>query len=90
MGAPPPSQIPLLSNLPPEPEMPQGFRGMIKESDSAYVRLAKQGGRPDLLQFKDIKPREHKAKGYPRVDWYYLEDNAYENAANANQETSKE
>ncbi|ELT88726.1 hypothetical protein CAPTEDRAFT_69804, partial [Capitella teleta] len=49
VGAPPPSQIPCLhgnEDLPP-PDMPQ--KNMIKESDSAYIRLAKMGGREDLL-----------------------------------------
>ena len=41
---PPASQIPLLSDLgpPPPPEIPQ--RKWIKDSDSKYIQLAKQGG----------------------------------------------
>ena len=32
----------------------------------------------DLLTFKEPKPKSTEAKGYPRVDWYYLEDNRVE------------
>ena len=35
----------------------------------------------DLLQFKENpNMRERPAKNYPRPDWFYLEDNALEDA----------
>ncbi|XP_074657817.1 uncharacterized protein C7orf57 homolog [Tubulanus polymorphus] len=69
------SQIPGLNEIPPE-AADEGQRGWIKESDSAYIRLAKQGGRQDLLQFRDPKPRSNEPKPYARCDWFYQEDNA--------------
>lgn len=48
VGAPPVSQIPGLSGLqdPPNGHMLGTRRYWIKETDSEYVKLAKQGGRP--------------------------------------------
>ena len=37
--------------------------------------MAKQGGREDLLRFRENKPKSGEAVGYPRAEWYYLEDN---------------
>ena len=62
----------------PEYESPR--KNWIKESDTAYVRLAKQGGRQDLLRMREPKPKPAEPKGYPRNDWYYLEDNRAEDA----------
>lgn len=78
--APPASQIPGLSDL---AEMPQEYppqRGMIKDTDSKYIIMAKQGGRRDLLSMRDPLPKQE-AKGYPKVDWFYLEDNRIEDEA---------
>lgn len=36
------------------------------------------GGREDLLRFRDPKPKSEKPVGYPRNDWFYLEDNRME------------
>ncbi|XP_054427259.1 uncharacterized protein C7orf57 homolog [Pteronotus mesoamericanus] len=51
VDAPPVSQIPGLSVLrdPPHGHTPGTRRCWVKETDSEYVKLAKQGGRPDLL-----------------------------------------
>ena len=71
MYPPPPSQIPGLSDvsqLP--PETPNG-RIWLRESDSNYIRLAKQGGRPDLLVMRAPEPPSDAPVGYPRCDWYY-------------------
>ena len=71
MIPPPLSQIPGLSNeahLPPE-DQPKGL--WIKETDSRYVQLAKQGGRADLLCTNTPEPPSEEPVGYPRVDWYY-------------------
>jgi len=74
IGVPPPSQIPGLAGefiaAPPEP-IP---RTRIMETDSKYVRLAKRGGREDLLQFKHLGKPSEQPQTYPRVDWFYLED----------------
>jgi len=48
---PPPSQIPGLSNLPDEGPEENRNKMWIKDTDSPYIKLAKQGGRPDLLRY---------------------------------------
>lgn len=78
VAVPPPSQIPGLDgHMDYEPEEQKQY---IKESDSAYIRLAKQGGRPNLLQIAEPKPRQGPA-GYPRCEWYYDEDMTDEKAS---------
>lgn len=47
-------------------------------TDTKYIRLAKKGGREDLLQFKEPKPRSKEPVSYPKNDWFYLEDNRME------------
>ena len=50
--APQPSQIPGLGDQTPyenNPATPQN----VRDTDSAYIRLAKQGGRPDLHAIPD-------------------------------------
>jgi len=69
---PPASQIPGLSDLPPDTEEHRTV--LIKEFDSPYVRMAKMGGRPDLLRMHTPKPASANAKPYPKVDWFYQED----------------
>lgn len=71
---PPPSQIPGLSNLPDEAPEENRNKMWIKDTDSPYIKLAKQGGRPDLLRYMSPKPPSEKPKGYPRCDWYYHDD----------------
>ncbi|VDI41498.1 Hypothetical predicted protein [Mytilus galloprovincialis] len=57
------------------------IKPLFRETDSKYIRLAKQGGRQNLLQFKENpNMRERAPKGYPRPEWFYLEDNALEDA----------
>ncbi|XP_071103873.1 uncharacterized protein C7orf57 homolog [Haliotis cracherodii] len=74
------SQIPGLSDLPPEfDDKPREM--YFKDTDTKYIRLAKQGGRKDLLEINSCAPKSSKPRGYPRVDWFYLEDNAVEDAA---------
>ncbi|XP_057405522.1 uncharacterized protein C7orf57 homolog isoform X4 [Balaenoptera acutorostrata] len=70
--APPASQIPGLSDL---REAPSGHtlrerRYWVKETDSEYVKLAKQGGQPDLL--KHFAPGTTKGSpvAYSLPDWY--------------------
>ncbi|XP_069816471.1 uncharacterized protein C7orf57 homolog isoform X2 [Dendropsophus ebraccatus] len=68
---PPTSQIPGLSDLAePHNELKnEGRRKWIKETDSEYVKLAKQGGRPDLLKQSD-PPRKTQPVSYAFPDWY--------------------
>ncbi|XP_011226010.1 uncharacterized protein C7orf57 homolog [Ailuropoda melanoleuca] len=72
VDVPPASQIPGLSDLrePPNRHMPGARRYWVKETDSEYVKLAKQGGRPDLL--KHLVPRTRKGSpvAYSLPDWY--------------------
>ncbi|XP_069107769.1 uncharacterized protein C7orf57 homolog [Argopecten irradians] len=79
---PPTSQIPGL-NDPIEGEMAgDQVRPLYRDTDTKYIRLAKQGGRQNLLQFKENpKMSEKPCVGYPRSEWFYLEDNAIEDAA---------
>nr|XP_039266465.1 uncharacterized protein C7orf57 homolog [Styela clava] len=74
--APAASQIPGLAALDPldqeawEREVGIKSQKQAKESDSHYIRLAKQGGRKNLLTFRDIKPPSEEIQPYPRVDWF--------------------
>ncbi|KAM4908077.1 uncharacterized protein C7orf57 homolog [Sylvia borin] len=71
--SPLPSQIPGLSDLSRAPhEVPQsGYHGKrIKETDSAYLRLAKQGGRPDLLKHYTPVVMTSSPATYAAPDWY--------------------
>lgn len=72
------SQIPGINGCQ-DGKPPGQNRPYYKDTDSKYVRLAKQGGRRDLLNYQEFD--QHKeAVAYPRVDWYYLEDNALADA----------
>ncbi|XP_016044301.2 uncharacterized protein C7orf57 homolog isoform X4 [Erinaceus europaeus] len=73
VAAPPASQIPGLSHLRDTPNgNPFGTRRYwIKETDSEYVKLAKQGGRPDLLKhFVASGSRKGSPVAYAMPDWY--------------------
>ncbi|XP_068052364.1 uncharacterized protein C7orf57 homolog [Anomalospiza imberbis] len=68
-----PSQILGLSDLSRAPhEMPLSgcHRKRIKETDSAYVRLAKQGGRPDLLKHYTPVVMKSPPAAYAAPVWY--------------------
>nr|XP_013808201.1 PREDICTED: uncharacterized protein C7orf57 homolog [Apteryx mantelli mantelli] len=69
---PPPSQIPGLSDLaePQNEKMFGGRRKWIKDTDSEYVKLAKQGGRPDLLKHYTPVTRKSSPVAYAAPDWY--------------------
>lgn len=74
VGAPPPSQIPGLGQIEVlEREVPKEM--VFKDTDTKYIRMAKMGGRKDLLT---IQPNTEKMApvGYHRNEWFYLEDNA--------------
>ncbi|XP_036859055.2 uncharacterized protein C7orf57 homolog isoform X2 [Manis javanica] len=70
--APPASQIPGLSQRtePPNGHGPGMRRYWIKETDSEYVKLAKQGGRPDLLMHFAPGTRKGSPVAYSLPDWY--------------------
>lgn len=69
---PPTSQIPGLSDLAePHNELQnEGRKKWIKETDSEYVKLAKQGGRPDLLKQIDLPLKKKEQVSYAPPDWY--------------------
>ncbi len=71
--APPPSQIPgLNSNLDQPAEEPKKM--WLRDTDSEYIKMAKMGGRPDLLSYKPVKPGSKEPVGYPRCEWYYHDE----------------
>ncbi|XP_032730911.1 uncharacterized protein C7orf57 homolog isoform X2 [Lontra canadensis] len=72
VDVPPASQIPGLSDLrePPNGHLPGSRRYWVKETDSEYVKLAKQGGRPDLLKHFVPGTRKGSPVAYSLPDWY--------------------
>uniref|UniRef100_A0A673SMI7 Chromosome 7 open reading frame 57 n=2 Tax=Suricata suricatta TaxID=37032 RepID=A0A673SMI7_SURSU len=72
MDAPPASQIPGLSdvNNTPSGHLLGQRRYWIKETDSEYVKLAKRGGRPDLLKHLVPGSRKGSPVAYSLPDWY--------------------
>ncbi|XP_078544310.1 uncharacterized protein C7orf57 homolog isoform X2 [Lissotriton helveticus] len=72
MSVPPASQIPGLSDLAePHNELDtQSRRKWIKDTDSDYVKLSKQGGRPDLLKQTTPAARKSSPVSYSIPDWY--------------------
>ncbi|KAM6412687.1 uncharacterized protein C7orf57 homolog isoform 2-T2 [Pluvialis apricaria] len=69
---PPASQIPGLGDLAKAPceAVPGCRRKWTKETDSSYVRLAKQGGRPDLLKHYTPVTTKSSPAAYAAPDWY--------------------
>nr|XP_013037514.2 uncharacterized protein C7orf57 homolog isoform X2 [Anser cygnoides]XP_013037515.2 uncharacterized protein C7orf57 homolog isoform X2 [Anser cygnoides]XP_013037516.2 uncharacterized protein C7orf57 homolog isoform X2 [Anser cygnoides]XP_013037518.2 uncharacterized protein C7orf57 homolog isoform X2 [Anser cygnoides]XP_013037519.2 uncharacterized protein C7orf57 homolog isoform X2 [Anser cygnoides]XP_013037520.2 uncharacterized protein C7orf57 homolog isoform X2 [Anser cygnoides]XP_01303752 len=63
------SQIPGLAKAPNEGTF-GCRRKWIKDTDSAYVRLAKQGGRPDLLKHYAPVTSKSSPVAYAAPDWY--------------------
>ncbi|XP_060587799.1 uncharacterized protein C7orf57 homolog isoform X2 [Ruditapes philippinarum] len=76
---PPMSQVPGLAEDDGTPEDPP--RPLFRDSDTKYIRLAKQGGRANLLQIKENDANRREPVYYPRNEWFYLEDNAMEDEA---------
>ncbi|XP_005630952.1 uncharacterized protein C7orf57 homolog isoform X1 [Canis lupus baileyi] len=72
VDAPPASQIPGLSGLrePPHGHVPGPRRYWVKDTDSEYVKLAKQGGRPDLLKHFVSGAKKGSPVAYSLPDWY--------------------
>ncbi|KAH9491780.1 hypothetical protein Btru_030862 [Bulinus truncatus] len=82
---PAPSNIPGLGFDDPADVQKQEIKEMMfKDTDTNYIKLAKMGGRKDLLSFKTENERQKSAGpiGYPRNDWFYLEDNKLEDDSN--------
>ncbi|XP_019396721.1 PREDICTED: uncharacterized protein C7orf57 homolog isoform X2 [Crocodylus porosus] len=69
---PPKSQIPGLGDfMEPSSEITfGGRRKWIKDTDSEYVKLAKQGGQPDLLKYYPPTTRKSSPVAYALPDWY--------------------
>ncbi|XP_071592821.1 uncharacterized protein C7orf57 homolog isoform X1 [Heliangelus exortis] len=72
------SQIPGLCDVEEDPnELPSGcHRRWIRETDSAYVKLSKQGGQPDLLKHCAHVATESSQSTYAAPDWYSHRPNA--------------
>ncbi|XP_078345208.1 uncharacterized protein C7orf57 homolog isoform X2 [Oculina patagonica] len=74
-AAPPASQIPGIGGLPDEQAHPEGDdrhfrRKWIRDTDSKYIKLAKGGGRKNLLSFRTPPQKAEEPVAYPRVDWF--------------------
>nr|XP_014353006.1 PREDICTED: uncharacterized protein C7orf57 homolog [Latimeria chalumnae] len=71
---PPTSQIPSLSDLAePDNKQCENRKMWIRETDSDYVKLAKQGGRPDLLRHKEPAPLRSPVP-YFRPEWFIFDE----------------
>lgn len=74
-AVPPASQIPGIGGLPDESAIPEGDdrhfrRKWIRDTDSKYIKLAKGGGRKNLLAFRSPPLKTEEPIPYPRVDWF--------------------
>ncbi|XP_032873051.1 uncharacterized protein C7orf57-like isoform X1 [Amblyraja radiata] len=69
---PPTSQIPGLNELvePHKEASVDGRKLWIRETDSDYVKLAKQGGRPDLLRHYSPPPRKSSPVSFLQPEWF--------------------
>lgn len=85
---PAPSNIPGIGFDEPGSLEPEQVKEMMfRETDSQYIRLAKMGGRKDLLAFTPERYQtKQQEKGYPRNEWFYLEDNRIEDEEKKAQE----
>lgn len=45
-------------------------RKWIRDTDSKYIKLAKGGGRKNLLNYREPPSEKPEEVGYPRVDWF--------------------
>lgn len=73
--APPASQIPGIGGLKDECANPEQDdrhfrRKWIRDTDSKYIKLAKAGGRKNLLAFRSPPTKADEPVPYPRVDWF--------------------
>ncbi|KAK7112977.1 uncharacterized protein C7orf57 homolog [Littorina saxatilis] len=85
VGVPPASQIPGLGDVEVlEPDTPKEM--VFRDTDTKYIRMAKMGGRKDLLSIRQNSDKKKEPVGYPRSEWFYLEDNALEDQAQKERE----
>ncbi|XP_053570298.1 uncharacterized protein C7orf57 homolog isoform X2 [Bombina bombina] len=71
VAIPPTSQIPGLGDMSESDEhVNEGRRHCIMDTDSDYVKLAKQGGRPDLLKQSTPVPRKASEVSHGLPEWY--------------------
>ncbi|XP_030065321.1 uncharacterized protein C7orf57 homolog [Microcaecilia unicolor] len=70
------SQIPGLSDFSESEQGTEHRKKWIRDTDSEYVKLAKQGGRPDLLKHYTHVPNKSSVKhiAYAAPDWYVHEE----------------
>lgn len=73
--APAASQIPGIGGLKdefvnPEQDDRHFRRKWIRDTDSKYIKLAKKGGRKNLLAFSSPPSKPEEPVPYPRVDWF--------------------
>jgi len=88
--APQASQIPGLGDRSDEASTSDARRALVRDTDSAYVRLAKQGGQRNLLSMESDVPqvntaivgaaRRHPA-GQQKPDWFYDNSGYHNNTA---------
>jgi len=77
VAAPKPSQIPGLGDRGDDASPTDACRPSMRDTDSAYVRLAKQGGQRDLLSMEQETPQDDRASGQrplpPQQEpsWFY-------------------
>lgn len=74
-AAPPASQIPGIGGLKDEFANPESDerhfrRKWIRDTDSKYIKMAKQGGRKNLLAYRSPPVKPDEPVPYPRVDWF--------------------
>lgn len=74
-AVPPASQIPGIGGLKDELANPEEDdrhfrRKWIRDTDSKYIKLAKGGGRKNLLAFRSPPAKAEEPVSYPRVDWF--------------------
>jgi len=90
VAAPPPSQIPGLGDHSDVSSTPETCRPLARDTDSAYVRLAKQGGQRNLLSMEPDVPQQnspsvdatrHSRAPQQRPDWFYDNSGYHSNTA---------
>ena len=74
-AAPPASQIPGIGGLKDEFANPESDerhfrRKWIRDTDSKYIKMAKQGGRKNLLAYHSPPVKPDEPVPYPRVEWF--------------------
>lgn len=63
--------------------------GRVSETDSKYVKLAKTGGRKNLLCYKENERRNSEPRRYKVPDWYYHDNSKVEEQELSEEEKHK-